>query len=124
MNAELAYCGLICQTCPIHLATLEGNKPEQVRQRKQIVSSSLELYGLKFKLEDITDCDGCRTDNGRLFSACKDCPIRTCARERGLKNCATCVDYTCAPLEQFFKSEPACRERLDDLRKTLPLEGK
>ncbi len=119
----LAYCGLICTTCPIYLAARVENKEERTRLRKEIVQSSLELYGLKFRLEDITDCDGCWTDTGRLFSACKDCPIRNCARERGLENCAHCVDYACKNLQKFFRTDPACKERLDKIRTDLPLQS-
>ncbi len=124
MTERVAFCGLTCEACPIHLATREENKEEQARMRAEIVQLSREQYGLTFSLAEITDCDGCREEAKRLFSACVNCPIRKCAREKGLENCAYCADYTCAHLEQFLKSEPACRERLDTIRKNLPQEGK
>jgi len=129
MNDGMAYCGLTCQTCPIYLATFEENKEEQARMREEIVRLSLEQYGLKFTFEDITDCDGCRAETGRLFSACKDCPIRNCARAKRLENCAYCPDYACANLAQFFHTDPSCKERLDEIRisavKKMPMgEGR
>jgi Fe-S cluster biogenesis protein NfuA len=37
MTEIVAYCGLVCRTCPIHSATLQENKEEQVRMRAEIV---------------------------------------------------------------------------------------
>jgi hypothetical protein len=73
---------------------------------------------MAYEPEDITDCDGCWTDEGRLFSACKGCAIRKCARRRGLESCAFCDEYVCERLEAFFASEPSARTRLDEMRET------
>jgi hypothetical protein len=98
------------------LATRQEDKEEQARMRAEIVKLCKEQYGINYKLEDITDCDGCRTEGGRLFSACKNCPIKKCAREKGLENCAYCAEYTCDKLEAFFKTDPTARTRLDEIR--------
>ena len=119
MNDGLAYCGLTCETCPIYLATREEDKEKQAKLKEKILYSCLDLYGYQYTLEHITDCDGCRSDGGRLFTACKDCPIRNCARERGLESCASCAEYACASLRKFFQTEPDCKERLDEIRNTL-----
>jgi hypothetical protein len=70
-------------------------------------------------MEDITDCDGCITQGGRLFSACKNCSIRKCTREKKLENCAHCTEYSCGKLEAFFKKEPTARTRLDTVRSSI-----
>lgn len=116
MSEILAYCGLVCHTCPIYLATREENKDEQKKMRIEIVRVCKEKYGLNFKLEDITDCDGCLTDGNQLFSACATCVIRNCAREKNLANCAYCPDYACDNLNQFFNSEPTAKTRLDKIK--------
>lgn len=116
MTDVLAYCGLICQTCPIYLATRVEDKAKQARMRVKIARLCKELYGMDYKLEDITDCDGCITEGGRLFSGCKTCVIRNCAREKELENCACCPEYACGKLEAFFKTEPAARARLEAVR--------
>ena len=36
MEENLAYCGLICEKCPIYLATREANKGRQYKMRKDI----------------------------------------------------------------------------------------
>jgi len=119
MSGATAYCGLVCQTCPIYLATREENRAEQANMRAEIVRFCKKQYGLQFRLEDITDCDGCHTEGGRLFSACASCPIRSCARQKGLHSCAGCNEYACANLERFFSTEPDARKRLDEVRSQL-----
>ncbi len=115
-NEMIAYCGLDCHSCPIYLATREHNKEKQKEKREEILQLINEHYGLEFKLEDITDCDGCMTETGRLFSTCKDCPIKKCARKKELESCAYCEDYVCKTLEEFFAKEPDAKTRLDTIR--------
>jgi hypothetical protein len=101
------------------LATREENKEEQASKRAEIARLCKEQYGMKYEPEDITDCDGCRTEGGRLFSGCKNCPIRNCARRKGLENCAHCTDYVCRKLEAFFATDPAAKTRLDGVRSRI-----
>jgi hypothetical protein len=116
MPDMLAYCGLTCQSCPIHLATRQQNKERQLRMRMEIIQLCKEQYGIQYKLSDITDCDGCHSDSGRLFSTCKSCVIRKCARKKGLLNCAHCPDYACKDLRAFFETDPEAKVRLDEIR--------
>ncbi|UCD50026.1 MAG: DUF3795 domain-containing protein [Phycisphaerales bacterium] len=116
MSAMMAYCGLECETCPIYLATREKNKEEQARMRAEIAQVCRQDYGMDYGPDDITDCDGCRTEGERLFSGCKDCAIRNCAKARTLASCAHCSDYACEKLEAFFAKEPDARTRLDQTR--------
>ncbi len=116
MTKKVAYCGLICQTCPIYLATRQKDKKEQARMRSEIAKKCQEHYGVTYRLEDITDCDGCKTEGERLFSASKSCLIRKCARRKGFETCASCAEYACEKLTAFFKTDPLARERLDAIR--------
>jgi len=47
--------------------------------------------------------DGCRTEGERLFSGCRQCPIRACARQRKVESCAFCGEYGCERLIKFLK---------------------
>lgn len=109
MSEMIAYCGLVCNACPIYLATRTANKEEQARMRVEIARLCKEQYGMNLELADITDCDGCRTEGKRLFSGCKDCPIRNCAKPKGTENCAYCSEYACENLEAFFAKEPVAK---------------
>jgi hypothetical protein len=120
VSEMVAYCGLVCQTCPIYLATREEDKEEQARRRVEIARLCREQYGMNYEPADVTDCDGCRTEEGRLFSACQNCAIRKCARQKGLEDCAHCTDYVCGKLEAFFATDPAAKARLDQVRSNIP----
>jgi hypothetical protein len=116
---RLAYCGLICKTCPIYQATRVEDAQEQKKMRIEIARLCREEYGLPYDLKDITDCDGCTTENGRLFTACVNCKIRKCARERGYENCAFCPEYICINLKEFYDKDPSAKSNLDKLRNSM-----
>ena len=115
MDPWLAYCGLPCDSCPIHLATLEPDDRKRQELRTAIARLCTEQYGVPLDPLAVTDCDGCRA-GGRLFSGCRDCRIRPCAVARGLDSCAFCADYPCAVLEEHCRREPLARDRLDRVR--------
>ncbi len=116
MSEILAYCGLLCHTCQIYLATREEDAGAQARMRAEIARVCREQYGLAYSPQDITDCDGCPGEGQRLFVACSACKMRNCARARGLETCASCPEYPCPDLRAFLESEPEARRRLDALR--------
>lgn len=116
MDRMISYCGLACNTCPIYLATIERDELRKQQMRESIAKQCAEQYDLKLRIEDITDCDGCRADSGRLFSGCIKCEIRKCATERKIETCAYCSDYACEKLEKHFSLEPESKKRLEELR--------
>ncbi len=115
MELMLAYCGLVCDTCPIHLATLEPDAGKRAGMRVDIARAATEIYQLPMTPEQVTDCDGCKA-GGRLLAGCAECPIRPCALERGLDTCASCPEYACEELEGHFAHDPESRARLDAIR--------
>ncbi len=116
MDKMIAYCGLTCDSCPIHLATLEQNKSRQRTMRISIARLCAEKYGMNLQPDDINDCDGCRADTGRLFSGCLDCKIRNCAGRRNLESCAFCPEFICDILKEFLLHEPDTQKRLEEIR--------
>ncbi len=119
MEENVSYCGLTCQTCAIYLATREQDEEKRQKMRVDIAREIEEHYGQKIKPEDVTDCDGCKAESGRLFSGSQSCEIRKCAKEKDIENCAHCSDYACDKLREFFVKDPEARERLDAIRNTL-----
>ena len=115
----MAYCGLICDKCPIHLATLETDLIRKQAMREDIVRQCAIEYGVDIQLSEVTDCDGCRAETGRLFSGCRNCTIRNCAREREVENCAYCSDYACEKLDTIFGQEPDAKARLDAIHQAF-----
>ncbi|MDP4292288.1 MAG: DUF3795 domain-containing protein [Bacteroidota bacterium] len=119
METTMAYCGLICESCPIHLATLEQDKSLQETMRISIAEQCFTFYGMNMRPEDITDCDGCKAPSGKLFSGCLSCGIRSCARQRNIENCAYCNDYFCERLSDHFLLDPEAQTRLEEIRQTI-----
>ena len=112
----IACCGLICEKCPIHLATIEPDAARKMEQRIQIAKFISEHYKTAQKPEDITDCDGCGTQSGRLFSGCCKCEIRKCAQKNGYRTCAQCSEFPCDHLQKFFVNDPDAKSRLEEIR--------
>ena len=114
-----AYCGLTCDSCPIYLATRESDQEKQTKMRIQIAEFASERYNTIFMPDDITDCDSCRTQSGRLYSGCSHCDIRKCAQEKGYLTCAHCSEYLCDQLQKFFVTDPSAKNHLDDIRSNI-----
>ncbi len=119
MDELLAYCGLVCSTCPIYEATRIVDRKEQLTKRAEISRLCKEQYGLQYEPADITDCDGCTATTGRIFSGCVQCAIRACAQQKGVLNCAFCSQYACQQLVNFFASDPAAKTRLDEIKRSM-----
>jgi hypothetical protein len=122
METMIAYCGLACDTCPIHLASLEKDLAKQKKLRVEIAEQLSRVYGTTPKPEIITDCDGCKNINGRLFAPCAECAIRLCAINKNLTNCAYCNDFSCDKLERHYKYDPSSKDRLEEIRKNIKHE--
>jgi hypothetical protein len=119
MNAIISYCGLVCESCMIYLATREVDKTKKEQKLAEIISKCKLYYGVDYKFEDINDCDGCKSESGRLFFACNDCKIKKCAVAKRIDNCAYCSEYACDELLRTFKTEPDAKTRLDEIRNTI-----
>lgn len=115
----VSYCGIICLGCPIYWATWEEDKEKKVKMKAEIARRCNEEFETEFGPEEITDCEGCRTEGGRLFSGSKDCKIRKCAVIRGHENCAHCVEYPCEKLEEVFATDSSAKARLDVIKSKL-----
>jgi hypothetical protein len=98
MDEIIAYCGGVCHTCAIFLATRENNDKKRHKMRVEIAQQIKELYGAEIKADDVADCDGCRAEDERLFN--KDCQIRKCAQKKDIEICTSCTEYPCEKLEK------------------------
>ena len=79
-----------------------------------------KLFKFEFKPEHI-NCDGCATEQGRLFGHCTKCAVRLCGMDKKLENCAHCGEYLCDKLNGMLAmiSNPAARENLAEIRRSL-----
>jgi uncharacterized Fe-S cluster-containing radical SAM superfamily protein len=118
METLIAYCGLDCGSCLIHLATLEQDKILQYAMRKSVAEQLFKYYGINSSPENINDCDGCRADTGRIYTGCIQCDIRKCAITKNLESCVFCDNYSCDNLRKHFSLDHEAKERLEEIRKT------
>jgi len=118
-NEMIAFCGLVCTTCPIHLATIETDEQKKMEIKRNIIYILQQQYGQKRNIEEITDCDGCLTEGSRIYISCASCTIRECARHKALINCAYCKDYPCEKLNMVFAMEESARTRLNQIKKDI-----
>jgi hypothetical protein len=123
MNEIIGYCGLNCHKCDIYLATREQDEEKKYKMRVDIAEQIKKHYGQECKPEDVTDCDGCRSEDDKLLAGSKNCQIRKCARPKGIENCAHCTKYPCKTLEKHFADYPEdgklIKEQLDQIRNKL-----
>ncbi len=105
VSSLIAFCGLNCSTCRVYTATRERDAVRQKAIREEIAATICERYGKRVTAADVTDCDGCKSGTGRLFSGCLKCEIRQCATEKGKGLCAFCEEYPCEKLHRLILTE-------------------
>ncbi len=115
LDRIMAYCGLVCSSCPILLATDKGNE-----EKTRVAELVKKQYNRECTLEDIS-CNGCLTNGPRIWKECAACPIRKCAKQRNVKSCAHCAEYPCGTLNEFFRSEPEAKKTLDKIKTEFSL---
>jgi hypothetical protein len=76
------YCGLYCASCASYLATKKGEAE---------------------RLPHGENCRGCKSDV--VGSWCSQCPLKACARQKGVEFCVQCKGFPCEQLESF-KNDP------------------
>jgi hypothetical protein len=89
----IGYCGYNC-----HLCAARSDDPAV---RQQLVDGWRRIFGHQDYTAENVKCDGCLSD-GRL--ADKQCQVRPCAIERGVKNCAYCEDFVCEKVRHLLSS--------------------
>ncbi len=110
MKEIIAYCGLACHECGAFLAT----QADDDKKRRAVAEAWSKQFKIDIKPEDI-NCTGCRS-NETLFHHCAVCEIRKCGRQKKVDNCASCSEYACDKLKEFFRVAPDARKRLDKIK--------
>jgi len=114
MAEMMSFCGLLCNECGAFIAT----ENDDDTKRAEVAETWSKQYDTDVNPADI-NCDGCLSDGLRLFSHCKVCEIRKCAKERGIVSCAHCDEYACEKLEKMLQMVPDARKRLDQIKSGL-----
>lgn len=110
MSEMIAYCGLVCTSCPQYIATQDDDDIA----REKIAKRLAEKFGLNFKPEEI-NCDGCLSSEGRLIGYCNTCEVRKCGMSKSVDNCAGCDDQSCDKLNKFHEFSPDAKAAFEVL---------
>lgn len=110
----IAYCGLVCSSCPTYLAT--QNDDDVARQKTADLYA--EKFGFDLKPEDI-NCGGCKSEGEKLIGYCQSCNIRQCCRQKGSENCALCSDQPCEDLIKFFEFSAEAKASFEALKREV-----
>lgn len=101
MERMLGRCGYRCDLC--------AARSDDPALRQKLVEGWRKYLGHQMYTAQNVRCDGCMND-GRL--ADKNCPIRPCAIQKGVENCAYCDQFPCEKLEGFICSREGFLARL------------
>ncbi len=94
----IAYCGIDCAKCPAYSFPRLGEKLHMKRFFQWLLTSRM-----KPKPEGYVICDGCTAIDARCVQHCLTCPVRCCAMETGVANCAHCDKFPCERLQGIWK---------------------
>lgn len=114
MSKMIAYCGLVCSSCPTFLAT----KNNDDAARAKTAAYYNEKFKMNIKPEEI-NCEGCLSEGGILIGYCQSCDIRACCRDKGLAHCAYCKEQPCGKLKKFHSFSPDARASFEKLVKEV-----
>ena len=91
---EHSFSGVDCTKCDIRKATLYGDKEALQRAVKLWTPTAQEHWGMQTLDPVILKCRGCRVEGGEdIFKGCRHCPIRGCAKAKGLVSCGLCPEW-------------------------------
>jgi len=107
--AELAFCGLDCNECPVFQATRADDQAQKVWLAMEYSAPSD-----CFHPSDMT-CLGCHQQSHPLSKMCRACEIRRCASQHVLNTCAECYEFPCVLIERFVPVETDNRNKLDEV---------
>lgn len=118
MERIIAICGLVCNDCPVFIATHENDD----NKRKRVSEAWSLALQEHFKPDDI-NCEGC-LDGEKLFKYCSTCVVRECGLKKDVENCAYCTGYPCEKIEKLWRgfktvSGEEAKANLDEIGKAL-----
>jgi GNAT superfamily N-acetyltransferase len=108
MEDYIAYCGLDCETCEAHIATVNNDN----NLRAKVAKEWSELNKVEITPEMI-NCAGCRIDGVKTPFCDSLCPIRQCALGKAVETCGDCSEMsTCEKLVMITGNNEEALKRL------------
>ena len=91
MDEMLTLCGYRCDLCQFYTGTTKSKE-----DREKVSREFKRIFGFDIKPEDV-ECVGCKNEGKHADTGC---PVRPCAMEKGLENCAHCGEFICDKLKE------------------------
>jgi len=116
----VSYCGIVCTRCPAYRFPRIGERLGLAGLAQAVLKR-----GMKDKPEGYVICDGCTAIDARCVKHCLACPVRCCAMETGVENCAHCARFPCERLQGIWKVTvfKDAKRRLTKLHAELASKG-
>lgn len=98
-----SYCGICCGACSVLVHGVTGQSDGFTSCLKAIPAAELACLGCKSEL---------------VYGGCRNCSIRSCAKERAVSHCCECSSYPCAMYSKWEKASrflPHVREAATNL---------
>jgi hypothetical protein len=115
---SFSYCGMDCTSCDVFKATVHGDQEARMRAVKLWTKTAQEHWKMETLDPMILDCTGCRAEGYVQHKGYGRCPIRPCARKRGLSSCGLCPTWReCERLSGVLADAPEARENLEQVAK-------
>jgi hypothetical protein len=91
MEEIQTLCGYRCDLCQFYIKNIESQK-----DKERVSQEFNRIFGYNVQPEDV-ECVGCKNEGKH---ADPDCPVRPCALEKGVENCAHCSEFICDRLKE------------------------
>jgi len=119
MTKITSRCGLDCDVCPAHIVTIKND--DSLRQKT--ADDWNKKYNAAGRIpitKDDINCLGCLSLTDSVYKHCKECGVRICAIEKGIKNCGECAEYkACQKISSLHKYIPEGKEVCDNYQKEI-----
>ncbi len=90
MEEIQTFCGYRCDLCQFYTKNVKSEK-----DKEKVSQEFKRIFGYDIKPEDV-ECVGCKNEGKHADTSC---PVRPCALERGVENCAHCSECVCDRLK-------------------------
>ena len=109
MKKMIAYCGLDCEKCDAHLATIHND--DALREKTAKLWSELNHAPIT---PEMINCMGCRVDGVKTPYCESMCAIRKCATEKGVSTCGGCSELeSCGIVGEVLNNSEDARSNLE-----------
>lgn len=118
---DFSFCGVDCTSCDVLKATVLGDEEARRRAHQAWTKTAQQHWGMQALDPAILNCRGCRTEGADIFKGCRHCPMRRCAKQRGLSSCGQCPQWQkCERLSHLLADAPEARPNLEAIARLQP----